>query len=183
MTQLFFSVLGALRGGGSRWWCREDEQVFWRLNLGKMGLETLRLAKMKLLKGYQCTWLCVVFECWGGLNPNVPYRHSYLNTWSLVGGAVLGRFRGCGFAEGRLWGFKLHRSSRITVSVLCLSTRTAQALISLLQLPDPPAAITLPPPHDGEGLIPLESLTNPSFCKPPWQWFLLADKGYLLTKA
>lgn len=56
MTQLFFSVLGALRGGGGggRWWCREDEQVFWRLNLGKMGLETLRLEKMKLLKGYQC---------------------------------------------------------------------------------------------------------------------------------
>lgn len=54
MTQLFFSVLGALRGGGGRWWCREDEQVFWRLNLGKMGLETLRLAKMKLLKSYQC---------------------------------------------------------------------------------------------------------------------------------
>lgn len=79
---------------------------------------------MKLLKDYQCIWRRVVFECWSGLNVNVPYRYSYWNTrlWLVVlfwvgfgGVALLEAGFGVSYSTGH---------SHFTVSVLCLSTTT-----------------------------------------------------------
>lgn len=135
---------------------------------------------MKLLKDYQCIWLCVVFECWSGLNVNVPYRYSYWNTLWLVVLFWVG-FGGVALLEGRLWGFILHWPFSFHCFCLVLEHHYVSSHLAV------PAALPScchhpPPPHEDEALIPLEGLTNPSFCKSPWWWFLLTDKSYPLTK-